>query len=369
MAENNQTTEFDNWCRNKAGESVTSNYCWTIEKFLERKQNEKIESHTFKINGPDDENTSWYMYAIPKPSENPNAVSLFLTNLGKNEVKVSYEISILDKTKTKKRTVRSSEQRIFGPVGSPTGAWGFKSFVSYSALREEPSLLQDGDLVISCQINIQGAEKTVSGSKYPQKDRKLQTNQNSLESLSDDFVKGFSESNCSDLQVNCGGRNFECHEFVLSARSPVFRAMFQSNMTEKRTKTITIADHSPDVIQKMLQYIYSGKVDLDDQQELTRELLKAAEKYGLEMLKKLCEDKLCDSLVLKNSVKNLILGEMFGATKLMKNAMKLLASNMSSVIDTEEWETCTRHHPTLVTEVMRVIVDKKGTKRKINEVE
>ena len=67
---------------------------------------------------------------------------------------------------------------------------------------------------------------------------------------------------------------------------------------------------------------------------------------------------------MKNSVKNLILGEMVGAKKLMKSAMKHLASNMSSVIDTEEWESFTKQHPDLVTEVMRVIVDKRGGKRK-----
>ena len=173
----------------------------------------------------------------------------------------------------------------------------------------------------------------------------------------------------SDIEIECDGEILNCHQAILSTRSDVFRAMFQSNMTEKRTKTITIADHSPDVIHKMLQFIYSGKAVLDDQQELTREILKAAEKYGLEILKKMCEDKLCESLVLKNSIKNLILGEMYRATKLMKNAMELLASNMSSVIDTEEWESCTKHHPSLVTEVMRVIVDKKGTKRKADEVE
>ena len=55
---------------------------------------------------------------------------------------------------------------------------------------------------------------------------------------------------------------------------------------------------------------------------------------------------------------------MYGATRLMKNAMQLLASNMSSVIDTEEWESCTRHHPALVTEVMRVIVEKGEKRRK-----
>ena len=96
MAKNNQTTGFDNWCRNKAGESVTSNFCWTIEKFLDRKHNEKISSHKFVINGPDDENTSWYMYIIPKPSEDPNAVAIYLGSCGKNEIKATFEISILE---------------------------------------------------------------------------------------------------------------------------------------------------------------------------------------------------------------------------------------------------------------------------------
>ena len=33
---------------------------------------------------------------------------------------------------------------------------------------------------------------------------------------------------------------FECHQFMLSARSPVFRAMFQSDMTEAQTKRVDI---------------------------------------------------------------------------------------------------------------------------------
>ena len=40
-------------------------------------------------------------------------------------------------------------------------------------------------------------------------------------------------------------------------------------------------------------------------------------------------------MYLKDSVKNLILGEMVGVKKLIESAMQHLASNMSSVIDTE----------------------------------
>ena len=57
-------------------------------------------------------------------------------------------------------------------------------------------------------------------------------------------------------------------------------------MTESKTKNIIIADFSPEVIEKMLQFIYSGKVVLDEQ--LNGELLKAADKYELGMLKKVC---------------------------------------------------------------------------------
>ena len=85
-------------------------------------------------------------------------------------------------------------------------------------------------------------------------------------------------------------------------------------------------------------------------------------------MKTLCEDKLCDALELKNCIKNLILGEVYGATKLKRKAIQLLARNMNSVIETEDWESCAKHHPALGTEVMRVIVNKKGTKRKIDLV-
>ena len=35
-------------------------------------------------------------------------------------------------------------------------------------------------------------------------------------------------------------RVFECNQFMLSDRSPVFRAMFQSDMTEAQTKRVDI---------------------------------------------------------------------------------------------------------------------------------
>ena len=313
--------------------------------------------------GPDDKLTHWKVMIYPKGhnEEASGCVSLYLHSLNDSIGTAHYKFSILDK-ENKRQKMKVSSMHTFA---FSSRSWGRNNFITRSVLEENPGLLPDGNFVIFFEITVFGDEKTESGSKYLNMDgKRVDQTQDILQDLSDDFGKAFSESDCSDLHLVCGGKVFNCHEFVLSARSPVFRAMFHHDMTESKTKNIIISDFSPDVIVKMLQFIYSGRVVLDEQSELNGELLKAADKYELGMLKKVCEDKLCDAMDLKDSVRNLILGEMVGARKLMKSALQHLASNMSSVIDTEEWKSCAKHHPALVTEVMRVIVDKRGVKRK-----
>ena len=364
---NENPVVIDNWSRTKVAKSAEGNFCWTIEQFLDRKESvkEAFTSPKFTIFGPDDKLTQWKIKIFPrgKTEEVSGCVSIFLQSLNDLDKTATYKVSILDK-ENKRQKIQNSVMYTYEANNSIKGK-GWNNFIGRSVLEENPGLLPDGNFVIFCEITVFGDEKTESGSKYLNMDgKRVDQTQDILQDLSDDFGKAFSESDCSDLHLVCGGKVFNCHEFVLSARSPVFRAMFHHDMTESKTKNIIISDFSPDVIVKMLQFIYSGRVVLDEQSELIGELLKAADKYELGMLKKVCEDKLCDAMDLKDSVRNLILGDMVGAQKLMKSALQHLASNMSSVIDTEEWKSCAKHHPALVTEVMRIIVDKRGVKRK-----
>lgn len=46
---------------------------------------------------------------------------------------------------------------------------------------------------------------------------------------------------------------------VSIARSPVFAAMFEHEMEERKTKRVTIADIDADVLKEMLLYIYTGQ--------------------------------------------------------------------------------------------------------------
>merc|ERR1711971_613990 len=101
--------------------------------------------------------------------------------------------------------------------------------------------------------------------------------------LSADLESAFHNKDFADVKVACGDRVFECHQFMLSSRSPVFRAMFQSDMTEAATKRVDIQDLQPDTVNDMLLYIYTG-----NPQNLAHgagDLLAAADKYHLSNLR------------------------------------------------------------------------------------
>ena len=43
-----------------------------------------------------------------------------------------------------------------------------------------------------------------------------------------------------DVIVMCGDASFECSKLMLTARSPVFKSMFQSNMMKSKTNIVNI---------------------------------------------------------------------------------------------------------------------------------
>ena len=60
---------------------------------------------------------------------------------------------------------------------------------------------------------------------------------------------------------------------------------------------------------------------------LAAELLAAAEQYQLELLKSICEEKLCSCLEIGNSVNYLVLGDMYQVRLLtLRNVQSLFSS-------------------------------------------
>ena len=65
-----------------------------------------------------------------------------------------------------------------------------------------------------------------------------------------------------DVRLIVGDRTFNVHRNVLSAASIYFEAMFAGNLQESKSDTITIHDISPLILEKLLQFIYTGNTSL-----------------------------------------------------------------------------------------------------------
>ena len=145
-----------------------------------------------------------------------------------------------------------------------------------------------------------------------------------------------------------------CHQVILAARSPVFKAMIQAEMKEKQTKKIVIKDSNPRTVAGMLKFMYSGDISRDEMDEIASDLLAVAEKYEMNDLKNMCEESLCSTLSVENSIERLVLGDFHNATKLKKMALELVAKNMRKIVDTDVYKDLFTQKPALAWEVTKV---------------
>ncbi|CAO1432572.1 unnamed protein product [Diamesa tonsa] len=119
--------------------------------------------------------------------------------------------------------------------------------------------------------------------------------------LSDDLNALMLDSTHSDFTIIVESNEFKVHKSMLSARSPVFMKMFESNMKEAADNKVEINDVDPDVFEQLLIFIYSGKipVNLD---LYAMELFVAADKYKIEDLKDLSEKHISLNVTMDNAM-------------------------------------------------------------------
>ena len=156
----------------------------------------------------------------------------------------------------------------------------------------------------------------------------------------------------------------------MSAWSPTFEAMFKSEMRENNSNQLIINDIEPQVINKMLHFIYTGSVINGFISEKdASDLLGTADKYHLDLLKNMCEDKLCSSLEISNSVEYLVLGNLHNADNLRQMALRLIVKNMDLIVDSDVYKNLMIKYTDLALEITKVLAQRAGTKRKRDEAE
>ncbi len=140
---------------------------------------------------------------------------------------------------------------------------------------------------------------------------KKEDDENNSSKIISDMERLLESGTLTDVTIKCENRILECHKVsklfsllsnilcfncqaILSARSTVFRAMFQHDMRESKSNEINIQDIDFSTVRDMVKFIYSGRLkDLADKSDL---LLAAADKYDIRDLKNICSQHLAANL-------------------------------------------------------------------------
>lgn len=138
-----------------------------------------------------------------------------------------------------------------------------------------------------------------------------------LNQLSDNFRQALEDEEFKDVKFIVNQKEIPAHKVVLAARSPVFKKMFITNMTEAQTNHVVITDISHDIFEEMLFFIYTGKTS-EKFSMFAIELLAAAHKYQIENLKKLCEAEISKNLTEENAGAVLKSANLFDCDEAMK---------------------------------------------------
>ena len=128
----------------------------------------------------------------------------------------------------------------------------------------------------------------------------------------------------TDVCIQCGSLKFYCHAVILKARSTMFYRILESS---SNPNVISITEVIPEVMEKVIAFIYSGQVDIN--KDSLVDVLGAAVKLELPTLLERCHKFFRNQINFENAVDVLIMAEKLGLSQFQEVAEKRITKNRS----------------------------------------
>lgn len=127
------------------------------------------------------------------------------------------------------------------------------------------------------------------------------------------YKEMFIDTSFADFEVRTGdGGILKAHRFLLAARSPVFRLMLRPITKEFQENFVYIKDFDSVIMKEVLRFFYCNEVENLD--EIAKDLIYAAEKYDIDRLKEKCLESLSQATVLDNVFESLTIAYLLSDT-------------------------------------------------------
>ncbi|EES12998.1 BTB/POZ and MATH domain-containing protein 3 [Sorghum bicolor] len=146
----------------------------------------------------------------------------------------------------------------------------------------------------------------------------------------------------TDVEFHVGEETFAAHRLLLGARSAIFKAELSAG-DRKTTRVIQVDDMDPQVFRAMLTFIYTDTwPKLQKDSAMAQQLLVAADRYGLQRLKSMCEYKLCKRIDLDSVEDILLLAEKHQCAALKEACFDFIGSTATLLSARESMLTLRR---------------------------
>ncbi|VFQ90670.1 unnamed protein product [Cuscuta campestris] len=356
-------------CSRSINETVNGSHKFTIRGYSLAKGmgiGKYISSDTFSVGGYD-----WAIYFYPdgKNAEDSSVyVSVFIALASEGtDVRALFELTLMDQSGKGRHKVHSHFDRALesGPytLKYKGSMWGYKKFFKRANL-ETSDYLKDDCLSMHCTVGV--VRTRVEGPKQFSISVPASDMGQSLKYLLE------SEVGC-DIVFHIGDETFKAHKLILAARSPVFKAQFFGLVGNPNTEKVELEDIEPSIFKAMLEFVYSDQ--LPNIHEITgspstctstimmQHLLAAADRFGLDRLKQLCEAKLCEGVNADTVATTLSLADQHRCLQLKAICLKFAATNLGVVMQSEGFKHMEESCPSLLPELLEAVatIDEKAS--------
>ena len=140
----------------------------------------------------------------------------------------------------------------------------------------------------------------------------------------------------TDVTLVTGEKELKAHKLILAAQSSFFKTRFEQRW-EQSGDRVELNDVSPEILEAVLKYMYTGQVEIIDDTEMTCKPFSVADEYGLEKLRTTCEAMLVKSISDENVVDVLILADTHNGKDLKKVCIEYVVRNPSPVKKSSAW--------------------------------
>lgn len=126
--------------------------------------------------------------------------------------------------------------------------------------------------------------------------------QDGISCLAADVARLLDEGVATDVSLVCsGGQAVQAHRLILSARSPVFRAMFGSKMREAQSGEVKLDETEQPMLSHFLHYLYNGSLIEGLPEVELWAVIALAHRYEVEVLLEECAQRLQAKLTTDNA--------------------------------------------------------------------